>query len=368
MESVIAPGLSQSAEEVDALAHEAADHIRYEILLARILVERLRRQNMLSWNLVNLPDISTPYVVFNGQAFSGYGFSYLSPLVHWKKDAKAPTSCPVLIDCYHGVCTLPQVDSFRQRIERATVRRKRRMPVLAVIAARDFQQDAWRQARRNGLMTVSFRQVFGDEALNTMVQVERLLGGFSNSSLDESRRRFSKVAKLMEDLKTNPVIADLRAISLEALCALIIQTQGYSSPELGRVVAWQNTTRDVDVFAIRGDDELRVVECKAYHRRKSILDSDVRKFFTETVPALKAWLRRTDRCFKRCTAEIWTTGPKGKNAELALKELTPSRGDKWKLRRMRDMHEDIPKRIRRRSIDLLETIALTDTKDPDEST
>jgi hypothetical protein len=80
-----------------------------------------------------------------------------------------------------------------------------------------------------------------------------------------------------------------------------------------------NTIWDVDVFAIRGDDELRVIECKAYHRRKSLLDSDAEKFFTGTVPAHKKWLNSNDRHFNRCTADIWTTGPKGKNAERALK-------------------------------------------------
>lgn len=215
-------------------------------------------------------------------------------------------------------------------------------------------------------MTVSFRQMFGDEALDAMVQVEHLLGGFAQSKPEESQERFAEIAKLMDDLKTNPVIVDLRAIGLEAVCALILQSQGFVSPELGRIVPWNNTTRDVDVFAIRGDDELRVIECKAYHRRKSLLDSDVDKFFTQTVPALKRWLREKDRHFTKCTAEIWTTGPKGKNAELTLKELSRPRGDTWRLRRMNEMYDEIPRRIRERGMRLLETIALVETDGADE--
>lgn len=365
MESLVAPGVVESAEEMDALANGAAEQVRYEALLARILVERLRRQNMLSWNRVDLPDTTKPYTVFNGQIFSAYGFSYLSPLVRWKEGKQNPTPCPVLIDCYHGICSLSQVESFIQRIERATFRRKKRMPVLGVIAARDFHSDAWGKARLTGLMTVSFRQMFGDEALDAMVEVERLLGGFGRVSLKTSQERFSEVAELMDDLKTNPVITDLRAIGLEALCALILQSQGYESLELGRNVRWKNTTRDVDVFAVRGDADLRIVECKAYHRHKSILGPDVRKFFTETVPALKKWMRGTDRPFETCTAEIWTTGPKGKEAEEALKKLSSPRRDTWELRRMRDMHDDIPKSIRKRSVKLLEAISITKTKEID---
>jgi hypothetical protein len=80
-------------------------------------------------------------------------------------------------------------------------------------------------------------------------------------------------------------------------------------------VPWQQTTRDVDVFGIRGD-ELHIIECKAYHGKKSISREDVRKFFTETVPALKGWLRTHNRPFERCIAEIWTTGHKGKDVGI----------------------------------------------------
>lgn len=361
LESVVAPGATSPDEDLDALACKAIDHIRYEALLAHILTERLRRQNLLSWNRIEVPELENPYVVFNGQVFSAYGFSYLGSLKHWKEGAKTPTPCPIVIDCYHGVCSLPQVDSFLQRIERATIRRRKQQPVIGVIAARDFRRDAWNKARRESLMTVSFRQMFGDEALDTMIEVERLLGDFGQSTPKDSQNRFVEVTKLMEELRTNPVIVDLRAIGLEVMCALILQSQGFATPELGRIVPWNDTTRDVDVFAIRGDDELRIVECKAYHRRKSLLDSDVRKFFTETVPALKRWLKEKDRAFTKCIAEIWTTGPKGKNAELALKELASPRGDTWMLRRMDAMHNEIPKRIRDRGVKLLETIALVET-------
>ena len=365
-ESIVAPG-SSDADAMDSLAHRACEQMRCTVLLTRILAERLRRQNMLSWNRVELPDMANPFAVFNTHLFSAYGFSYLSPVVRWKEETQQPTPCPVLIDCYHGLCTLAQVESFIQRVDRATIRRKRRLTTLGVIAARDFDRDAWTAARRRGLMTVSFRQMFGDEALEAMIEVEKLLTGLGHEGASKGQERFQEITQLIDELRTNPVVVDLRSIGLEALCGLILQSQGYANLELGRVVPWRDTTRDVDVFAVRGD-ELRIVECKAYHRRKSIDQADVRKFFTQTVPALKKWMRQTDRMFARCTAEIWTTGPKGKDADETLHALRPPNGDIWDLRRMRDMHEEIPKRIRNRSIKLLESIALTETSVDSEST
>jgi hypothetical protein len=143
LESLVAPGATPPYENLDALASEAIDHIRYEALLTRILTERLRRQNLISWNRIEIPELEKPYVAFSGQIFSAYGFSYLGPLKRWKEGAKTPTPCPVVIDCYRGVCSLPQVDSFLQRIDRATIRRRKRQPVIGVIAARDFHRDAW---------------------------------------------------------------------------------------------------------------------------------------------------------------------------------------------------------------------------------
>lgn len=365
LESIVAPG-DMDSEELDSLANQGAQQLRYEALLTRILVERLRRQNMLSWNRVELPDVETPYTLFNRQLFSAYGFSYLSPIVRWKEGAASPTPCPVLIDCYHDVCATPQVQSFLQRIERATIRRRRRLPTLGLIAARDFDADAWKLARHHGLMTVSFRQMFGDEALNAMAQVEQLMNGLGRESPADGQRRFEGIAKLLDDLKTNPVIRDLRSIAFEAISALILRSQGFESVELGRIVPWQETTRDVDVFAVRGD-ELRIIECKAYHRKKSISGEEVRKFFTQTVPALKQWMRQTDRRFSTCTASIWTTGPIGKDAGDTLYKLPRSNGDVWDIRRMSDLYDDIPRNIRERSIQLLESIALTKTDATDNS-
>lgn len=65
LESIIAPSMIHD-DGLDALASEAIDHIRYEALLARILTERLRRQNLLSWDRIEVPDLGRPYVVFNG--------------------------------------------------------------------------------------------------------------------------------------------------------------------------------------------------------------------------------------------------------------------------------------------------------------
>lgn len=359
LESIVVPGISESGD-LDWLTNLAAQGLRHQVLLTRILVDRFRRENMLAWNHAELPQLDNPYTVFNGHVFSAFGFSYLSPLQRFKEAESKPTPCPVLIDCYDGECSLPQVASFLQRIERATFRAKRRLQALTIIAAADFTNEAWTFSRSRGLMTINFRQIFGDTALDAMAQVESLINSLRNKTVDEAERHFEQMEKLFDDLKTNPIITDLRSIAFEALSALILRCQGFEGVELGRIVPYAKSSRDVDVFGICGD-ELRIIECKAYSRKRSISGGEVEKFFTETVPALKHWLRATNRHFSRCNASIWTTGPRGKEAGDTLYKLQRPEGDVWDIIRMSDQYDQIPKTIRQRSVKLLEAIAFSKT-------
>ena len=112
------------------------------------------------------------------------------------------------------------------------------------------------------------------------------------------------------------------------------------------------------MFALRGD-ELYVVECKAYHARKELTPYDVKKFFTETVPALKSWLRRNNQAFSKCVAEIWTTGIRGGESLKTLDELPRPKGgtDTWGIKVGSDIAGLAPQRIRECAKALLGSIA-----------
>jgi hypothetical protein len=351
----------QPTPDVDAAAAGAAENLRKEAIIARVLVDRMRQQNVLAWDGAELPEPATPYVEFNDQVFTASGFSYLSPLVRWKQNAKKPTPCPVLVDCYYDQCTVSQVASFAQRLQRVAHRGKSRMAVLGIIAARDFTTEAWDEARRHGFMAINLRQAFGSEALDVMAQIEGLIHhvncGPESANQEEE---LDHLTSMIGELKVNPVVVSLRAIGFEILTGFALRSLGYDQVELGRLVPWQQTTRDVDVFGMKGD-ELHIIECKAYHGKKSISREDVRKFFTETVLALKVWLRTHDRPFEKCIAEIWTTGLKGKDAGDTLYALNRPTTDEWGIARIQEISGRLPRSIRSRSMEFLKSIATTET-------
>jgi hypothetical protein len=332
--------------------------LRRESLLTRLLVMRFRKENLVSWSGSQVPSAEKMSSEFSGQVFSAYGFSFLRPLL--RKPGKAgdrPKPCPVLIDVLGGECSKRHVESFLQRARRATVRRAAALPFLGVVAARTFADDAWTFARNEGLMAVNLLQMFGDQALEAMVIAERLLGGLS---LESASADYTEMVKSLRRLKDNPVVVDLCSISFEAIAALSLRDSGYDDVALQRNVPFGSTTRDVDVHG-RLKDDIAVIECKAYHAKKYVDTSELKKFYTETVPSFAKWwsVRNDNRAPSKVRAQFWTTGRFYADAvkyvgELSLKSnVVPELWDRGRI------EAELSADIRKRTRELLSAIADT---------
>ena len=338
--------------DIDELAFRARRQMDYESVVAKILVDRFRKQNFFGWNQHDVATPDVPLVVFNKQVFSAFGYSYLSAIRSWRNGKPVPT--PVLIDCYVDACSLSRVHSFNERIQHATIRKKSKLASVAILAARDFEPDAWERSRELGFMAINLRQMFGEEALDAMNAMEKLVFDLNESN---NNTDFGSFASQIDELKTNPVVVSLQSTGFEIVAGLILKSKGFEQLRLGKIVTWQKTTRDVDVYAIR-NDELYVVECKAYHSKKSVLEHDVNKFFLETVPALKNHLRKNDMPFKKCIGEIWTTGSRGTEAENALARIKVRRDqDEFKILNRENVLAQLPQSIKTTAEKLINDIA-----------
>jgi len=347
--------------DTDQRAIESLLILRKECLLARVLTCRLRRQNFVSWNGSELPRQDKGYVTFNGQVFTAYGFSHLAPLKRFNEKKQKWAPCPILIDAFAGPCSLACVQSFLARAENATCWGKKQRPYyVGVIAAREFHKDAWQEAKKAGLLTVNFLQMFGDEALNAMAIVERILGDLrvrADGRDEAAAQEFAQFTEALQGLKANPVVADLCSIGFEVLTGLALRSEGWEGIVLGQDVPFlAERTRDVDVFGRRGDD-LAMVECKAYHARKALSPAEVKKFFTETVPACRAWwAKKEKRPANRVRAEIWTSGTIGGDASKALSELSLKGDTEAAICGPNEILKRLPYDLRRRSEGLLDAL------------
>jgi hypothetical protein len=345
-------------------ALESMSRLKVECLLARLLVNGFRKQNVMTWNRYELPSLETGFTEFSHQLFTAYGYSYLGPLVRHDHGAKQKP-CPVLLDVHAGRCRESDVESFVQRIGRVEYRPKSRMPCLGIIAAKEFTDTAWKSAKRAGLMTINLRQMFGDEALQAMVLVEELLGGVSNGAMnqDEGLQEFTS---LLKALKANPVVVTIRSLAFEALAVMIIQADGFQSAGLSKNVPFGDTSREVDVYGHRGD-MVYVIECKAIGENKALTAPEVKKFYTETVPAYLGWLRQRGDSPKSCQAEIWSTGRVGIEASEELAKLKLGTITTARLRDGDEVASLLPTRLKVRGGALLNAIRLCGGMDETES-
>ena len=328
-----------------------------------MLVTHYRQQNLLSWQRFEIADIDTGFVHFNGQLFSAVGYSYAGALAEWR-DGKA-VGCPALFDVHAGRCRLPDAEAFAQRVTRATHRGKAPQRVLGIIAAKGFTKEAFDYARNQRMLTVDFRQLFGDQALEVMILVEELLGRLNfGADTATSPRDLGQITTLLEQLKSNPIVVTIRSIAFEAFVCSVIQARGYQDCGLGKDVAFGDTTRDVDVYGWRGDI-VGLVECKANNAAADLADGDVKKFFTETVPSFVAWANASGRQVKTCKAQLWTTGQIGRNAADEFAELRLKSNVEAKLLAMDDIKAIIPSKLLQRGLELLENIRAYQPKDND---
>jgi hypothetical protein len=341
-------------EVSNAIALNAVSRLRIECILARIVVDQLRKQNVLSWHKFNVSPAGKGFVVFNDQPFTAFGYSYLRPVVRWQ-ESKAK-GCPVLFDVSTERYDSVHLNSFLERIRRATCRGESQQRYFGVIAAPQIETEAWRQARKQNLWTINLQQAFGKEAIEALAQIERLLRALDPQVSKFESNAATELQTLLLELKTNPVVATLRAIGLEAVCALVLRNQGFDGVEIGRLVPFEGTTREVDVFGFRWD-ELRIVECKAISGGGRVYGAEVKKFFSETVPAFIRWYRSTGHSFRTVTAEIWTTGEVDATAIDSLKEVKLQPTTKGVILNLAEVLGQIPQALRPRINELVTTIA-----------
>jgi hypothetical protein len=339
-------------QESHALARSARAESIVAGRLTSMLTEHFRRTALVSWTSVLLPTLGESVVEFNSFSFSARAFSRLDPLLR-RNEGVAPKPTPVLLDVFGRECDLEHVLGFVHRLKRVTNGTRTRLPVLGVVAAPNFSTAAWTSARENGLYAFNLRQFYGDTALAAMSQAERLLryatdavGGFDEDA--------DALSTTLEELRSHPYVNDLRSLGLEVACALLLRSEGWEDVQLGTNVPWQETQRDIDAIGKRrGGQDVVVVECKAEHATKELDRVDVKKFFTETLPAALKARGEVDTC----VAELWTTGVVGVEARSMLRTISLSPKITPRLVSRTDVLARIPHSLGR-CAKLIETIAV----------
>lgn len=94
---------------------------------------------------------------------------------------------------------------------------------------------------------------------------------------------------MIEALKTNPFISDLKSLAFEALSGLLIKYDHWEEVQLNLRVPFQlsegATEREVDVSGQQDSwDKVCIIECKAEAGTKPLAPEYVRKFYRKLCP------------------------------------------------------------------------------------
>jgi len=339
----------------DTLAFKQLSRYRIECMLARLLFDSFRRQNVIAWNQFDIADYRKGYVAFNGQVFTAFGYSFLRPITTWED--KKPKSCPVLLELVPGTCEQCEYEGFVERVKRATFRANTQQRYLGILAASDFSKKVWSEAQKQGFWTINLRQVFGDTALDILAQFEILLRAVDPGSEPDPNVDIDSITTLLAELKSNPIVTDLRSIAFETLTALTMRAEGYEDITMGTDAPFLETTRDIDVHGRRGD-VAAITECKAIVDANELKGGEVTKFFTETVPAFAKWHRKKHGNFTELKAQLWTTGQIGNEAQEAFDSLSIANEISADIKDREAIIAVIPRQLKERLQKLLTSIAM----------
>jgi hypothetical protein len=339
---------------------EAQTAYQVEVSLTNILVEHFRQQNLISWNGLVGADIHQGLVAFNNYPFFAATFSYLAPLKRWNEARQKSIPTPVVFHVCYNPCTIWDMDGFLERMARAGVNKSSRLNILGIIAASDFTGEAWLKAKKEGLLAVNLRQLFGEPAFEVIVKIQELLKNVAGDPKMVKDGEYDVLLKAIESIKTNPFIVDLKSLGFEVLAGFLVNYEGWEEVQLNVKVPCTLlegvTEREIDVSGQRESwDKVCIIECKAEAGNKPLSGECVRKFFTETVPAflkVKCPVKKPSYC----RAEIWTTGTVTSEAENALKVISLGKYIKPALVGKAQLIEKLPKTLGSTKR-LIETIA-----------
>ncbi|MGC4074939.1 MAG: hypothetical protein QM760_21055 [Nibricoccus sp.] len=318
--------------------------------ITRILADQLRRSNVITWGSIPPLEADSGLIPFNNLPFDHVGFSRLGPMLRFTKKSDQPSPTPAAFDVHAKLCRSFDVEAFLDRLQRAGMNQTSRLPILGIIAAPEFDKEAWRLAKNAGLMTINLRVMFGEPALAAMAAVEQLLARVGDISEVPSDSVVDQLAFTLEGIGGSPIVTDLRSLGLEVLTGLVISQLGWQTIELNKRYAFKSpddpeATRELDVLGVTaGGQRLYAIECKAEHKDKALDPAYVTKFFCETVPSMVR--EKSKQCVPADVfAEIWTSGQVRDEARQRLKKLSLPANYRVELRGLGDLQSMIPRNL-----------------------
>ena len=298
--------------------------ITENILLAAVR-DWLRKLGIASYNLVttrageSLPKVGT--FVWDLSAPS-----YLGAMVRFTRDGEPKPGFVVCDVNLAGTMTLAGVAPFIRKC--TTLRALRNVgPCMQILVAERFDRDAFTALRAAGIIAATPASLFGEDIADALRELTSVLIEAAYAYYDPVRfeRLFQILGKI--DGATN----QLRGTLYEYLVADISRRTFLGEVTMNRVfkVAGKGQA-EIDVLAIKPNQQVIAIECKGYSPRAIIPDDLFKRWLQHNVPVAYAYIRQHPEWQNLPVHfEFWSSAPISEDMlalfESAKAQIKPSR-------------------------------------------
>lgn len=292
---------------------------------ARLVSESVFIAAIVQWaqnlNLVSYDSVKTR--LNSAPAISNYQFditapSYLSSLVSRVGETIKPGffACDVVLGVRVSVTEVqPFIAKCKSLMSLKNVGR-----VLFVLAASEFEKEAFMELKRFGIIPATPKNLFGEEVANSL----QALNDFLEQYFAMRKNNVEKIDSIMTCFsQIKGATAQLQGALFEYLVAEVVRSDG-GDVMIGRACKDQKKKfADSDVCVTKRYKEVRFIECKGYKPYSEVKHADVKNWLEKQIPVFFSQGKNDDPNAE-IIIELWTTGKFSSESKDALSQYKES--------------------------------------------
>lgn len=180
-------------------------------------------------------------------------------------------------------------------------------PILPIFVGIEYSEKAYRKLKAQGIMPVTVRQLFGQEAVKLLKEIHDFLLDLGNKLSQNTETLTMILQKIKLELGSN---ANALGYLFELAIAHMVRTVENRDIKTNIKVTDSETNRTAEIDVLLENErnsEILVIECKSKARRGFIGKNEIKRWATNRVPLIYNCLKSAHPN-KKFRFELWTNG------------------------------------------------------------
>lgn len=180
-------------------------------------------------------------------------------------------------------------------------------PVLPIFVSVEYSKKAYEELKSHGIMPVTLRQLFGQEAVELLGEIRDLLKDIGNKLSQDTNAFTSIVQKIRQEVGSN---SNTLGHLFELAVAHMVRSVEVGDVKMNKKVidSETNNSAEIDVLVENeSKSEILVIECKSKAKRGILNEKQVKLWATERISLIFKCLK-SEYPDKNIRFELWTNG------------------------------------------------------------